>query len=132
MDNLDNWAEYAKNASILPINIPKILKPKNIVVLGMGTPNTVGKILEPWCKVPLVAIDDWTLPAWVGKETLVLALSYSGNTGEVLTTTKKSLEQNSNVIGISSGGELQSLGISNKFPAITFEPVGRSGHGSWC
>ena len=126
--SLEKWPGFAENALDLPINLQQPLKITNAIVLGMGTPNSVGKILEPWSRVPLIALDDWNIPPWVDEETLVLALSYSGNTGEVLKSTEQSLTQNSNVIAISTGGKLQKLGVKKGFPTITFEPVGRSGH----
>jgi len=126
--SLENWPEFVRRALSLSIDLPDFPRLANTVILGMGTPNAVGGILEPWSRVPLIAIDDWTLPLWVGKETLVLALSYSGNTGEVLATTEQSLEREANIIAISSGGKLHELGTKKSFPTITFEPVGRSGH----
>ncbi len=126
--SLEKWPEFAKNALELPINHQQPLKITNAIVLGMGTPNSVGKILESWCRVPLIALDDWNTPPWVDNETLVLALSYSGNTGEVISSTEQSHTQNSNIIAISTGGKLQKFGSKKGFPTITFEPVGRSGY----
>jgi len=127
-NSLENWPNFAKNALNIVIDIPTDVKFANSAILGMGTPNAVGKIFEPWSRIPLIAIDDWTLPLWVGKDTLVLALSYSGNTGEVLTTTQQSLNRGATVIGISSGGKLQEWRLKKEFLTVTFEPVGRSGH----
>ncbi len=126
LKSLETWPEYSKRALNTPIDLPDLPKLMNIVILGMGTPNAVGRIFEFWSRVPLIAIDDWILPPWIGEKTLVLALSYSGNTGEVLKTTKQSLERKGNIITISSGGKLQELGSKKGFTTITFESVGRS------
>lgn len=126
LKSLEAWPVYSKRALSVPIDLPDFPKLMNIVILGMGTPNAVGRILEFWSCVPLIAIDDWILPPWVGEETLVLALSYSGNTGEVLKTTEQSFERGGNIISISSGGKLQELGSKKGFTTITFESVGRS------
>jgi glucose/mannose-6-phosphate isomerase len=126
--SLENWPTFAKNALKMPIDTTYTRKFTNSAIFGMGTPNAVGKIFESRSRIPLVAVDDWTIPHWVGKDTLVLALSYSGNTGEVLTATQQSLKLGAKVIGISSGGKLQEWGATKEFPAISFEPVGRSGY----
>ncbi|MFQ6126611.1 MAG: SIS domain-containing protein [Candidatus Heimdallarchaeota archaeon] len=124
--NLEDWPIYSKKALNVPIDLPNFPKIMNVVILGMGTPNAVGRIFELWSRIPLMAIDDWSPPPWVGEETLVLALSYSGNTREVLTTTEKSFKRGGNIIAISSGGKLKDLGSKKGFATINFDPVGRS------
>ena len=61
---------------------------KNIAVCGMGgsrfTPRTVKELFRDRISLPYEIIDDYTLPAYVGKDTLVILSSYSGTTEEVI------------------------------------------------
>src|SRR5688572_21576913 len=64
-------------------DIPQ-MSPKAIVISGMGGSSNAAKILqglfESDLKIPFEVFNDYGLPAWVDKDTLVVANSYSGNT----------------------------------------------------
>lgn len=48
----------------------------------------------------------YLLPAWVGRDTLVICLSYSGNTEETLAAWDEASSRGAHLVAISSGGEL--------------------------
>ena len=56
----------------------------NVVICGMGGSGIGGKIVSQWIqdevKIPIILVQDYTLPAFVNQHTLVIACSYSGNT----------------------------------------------------
>ncbi len=83
----------------------------NIVVLGMGGSAIGGDILQALARekinCPVIVNRDYSLPPWVGENSLVIAVSYSGNTEETLTSLEKAKEQNATVWGVSSGGMLK-------------------------
>lgn len=82
----------------------------NIIVLGMGGSGIggdfVAEFVRETCKVPLTSCKGYTLPAYVGKNTLVIASSFSGNTEETLNTFDQALKRGAKVVCISSGGKL--------------------------
>lgn len=90
----------------------------NIVVSGMGGSSNAGKIiqglLEDNYDKPFVVYNDYGLPAWVNKNTLVIVNSYSGNTEESLSGYNKAKEIGCQVIGISTGGKINDVVIDPK------------------
>jgi len=59
--------------------------------------------------VPIQVNRNYGLPNWVGDSTLVIALSYSGNTEETLTAFKAARQRGCHLLALSSGGELEDL-----------------------
>ncbi len=90
----------------------------NIIVSGMGGSSNAGKIvqglLEDNYSKPFVVYNDYGLPAWVNKNTLVIVNSYSGNTEESLAGYQKAKEIGCPVIGISSGGKINDVIVNPK------------------
>jgi len=67
----------------------------HILVSGMGGSNLAARILEAVfsdeLKFPLLINADYELPGFVGKNSLVIAASYSGNTEETLHASREAL-----------------------------------------
>jgi glucose/mannose-6-phosphate isomerase len=86
----------------------------SIVVLGMGgsgiSGDVTGAIVEPRLPVPFRVIKSYgPLPEWVGRNTLVFAVSYSGSTEETVAALKDVHERGARIVTISSGGPLQEM-----------------------
>jgi glucose/mannose-6-phosphate isomerase len=84
-----------------------------VVVLGMGGSGIAGDVLAavalPSSPVPIAVVKDSVLPAYVGKRSLVLALSFSGQTAETLAGTMAALERGASVVSLSAGGALAAV-----------------------
>jgi len=84
---------------------------RNVVILGMGGSALNGEILRDWSldfsKVPIELCRDYHLPNYVNEETLVIAVSYSGNTEETASSFVEALERKCPIVVISSGGVLE-------------------------
>lgn len=80
-----------------------------VVLAGMGGSAIAGDLLRDWLDppFPFEVCRGYHLPAWAGRGTLVLAVSYSGNTEETLSCFSEGLERGAEVVGISSGGRLE-------------------------
>jgi glucose/mannose-6-phosphate isomerase len=63
-------------------------------------------------------VKGYHLPAFADKSTLVLAVSYSGDTEETISALKEALERGCKVVGFSSGGELENICIKNSVPHV--------------
>ena len=100
---------------------------KNIVVLGMGGSAIGGDLLSDYLadelSIPMVVIRGYDIPKFVDENSLVFAVSYSGNTEETLSALKRCLEVKARVIALTSGGKLAVLSRENNFPVIKV-PVG--------
>ncbi|CAN5547882.1 bifunctional phosphoglucose/phosphomannose isomerase [soil metagenome] len=94
--------------------LPDATDVSSIVVLGMGgsgvSGDVVASVVEPRLPVPLRTIKGYgPLPEWVGRNTLVFAVSYSGSTEETMATFAEAQERGARSVAISSGGPLQDL-----------------------
>ncbi|HPN66957.1 MAG TPA: bifunctional phosphoglucose/phosphomannose isomerase [Candidatus Omnitrophota bacterium] len=69
-------------------------------------------------KIPIYVSRDYTLPRFVGKDTLFLACSYSGDTEETLSSYAEAKEKGAKIIVITSGGKLEVLAKEDKVPVI--------------
>jgi glucose/mannose-6-phosphate isomerase len=95
---------------------------ENVVVLGMGGSGIAGDILVaaagPFMAVPVVVVKSYTLPAFVGEGSLVLAISFSGNTEETLEAASVAAVQGAKVVAVTSGGELGKLAAAWGSPVV--------------
>ncbi len=102
------------------IQLQKPINPiHNIVICGMGGSGIGGKLVSQWLqdelKVPVTLVQDYTLPAFVNENSLVIGSSYSGETEETLYSLTKAKSLGSHIIGICSGGKLASFCKENEY-----------------
>ncbi len=95
---------------------------KNIVFSGMGGSAIGAEIVSSYLRKEInLAINvnrDYTLPGFVDKESLVILISYSGNTEETLSAYKEAAERQAKIIVLSSGGQLADLAKKDGFPSL--------------
>ncbi|MFA6304637.1 MAG: SIS domain-containing protein [Patescibacteria group bacterium] len=130
---------YLKSIELLPAQIKqsyqealKLTLPlsysgvNKIVVCGMGGSqlgiDLINALFSQELKVPIVQVRDYSLPGFVDDKTLILLMSYSGTTEEVLTVSKK-LSSKNKVIAITVGGELTKVAQKNHWPLYQINPV---------
>ncbi|MCL5970671.1 MAG: hypothetical protein M1450_04190, partial [Patescibacteria group bacterium] len=98
---------------------------KNIVICGMGGSSYGGHIAttlyQRELKVPLIVLNDYNLPGFVDKDSLVLLASYSGSTEETLSCAQEAEQRNAKITGYSSGGKLGEF-LKERYPGFTFNP----------
>jgi glucose/mannose-6-phosphate isomerase len=111
MDALTLFPEQIKTTwqQAVSSNIPEI-KYSSVVVTGMGGSSNAAKIIqglyESELNVPFIVHNDYSLPAWVNSETLVVANSYSGNTEETLSGVEAAKKSGAKILGIATGGKI--------------------------
>ncbi|WP_419855805.1 SIS domain-containing protein [Candidatus Poriferisodalis sp.] len=85
----------------------------NVVVMGMGGSGVAGDIVSalaaPLMPVPVTVVKGYECPAFVGPTTLVIAVSFSGNTEETLEAATAAHDAGASVIAVTSGGRLTEL-----------------------
>lgn len=106
-----------------------VVKPLQVVVSGMGGSSNAAKILEgiyeEHYRVPY-DIDIWNdygLPNWVNKDTLVVANSYSGNTEETLSCIEPAKKVGAKIIAVTTGGKLSDMIRAKEIPGVIFDPA---------
>ncbi|TET20683.1 bifunctional phosphoglucose/phosphomannose isomerase [Candidatus Bathyarchaeota archaeon] len=106
----------------------KYKKPQNIIITGMGGSAIGGEILQDWLQdklpIPIQICRNYTLPAYANRNTLVFAISYSGETAETLSAFIDAIRRKCMTITISSGGHLLSFSKKLQIPHVTI-PNGR-------
>lgn len=100
------------------------VKANKIVILGMGGSaiggDLIKEFIEKKCSVPVIIVRDYDLPANVNRDSLVIAVSYSGNTEETIEALRQALSKKSKPIAITTGGKLADLAAEYKFPIYKF------------
>ncbi len=85
-----------------------------IVIAGMGGSGIAGKIFqELYTEKPVRLVEDYRIPKFVNKNTLFIAVSYSGTTEETLSAATQAKRQGAHLVTISSGQQLSKLGHQN-------------------
>ncbi len=97
---------------------------RNIVVSGMGGSAIGGDLAAALVageiRVPMTVHRDYGLPAYVGRDSLVITSSYSGNTEETLSSFDEARKRGAKIIAITTGGRLAELASAASVPSVTF------------
>ena len=105
---------------------PAARRPRLIVVAGMGGSASGGDIVAACAadtlEVPMLVHRGYGLPAAVGRDAVVIALSYSGETAEVLSAADVALARGVPLVVITAGGALGTLADRRRLPRVTLPP----------
>ncbi len=108
---------YALNLPALPGK-----KFSNVILCGMGGSAIGGDIISAlaygYAGMPCTVNRDYTLPLYAGPETLVIAMSYSGNTEETLSAMDSAIEKGCGLACISSNGRIEEAARSKNIPFV--------------
>jgi glucose/mannose-6-phosphate isomerase len=101
---------------------------ESIAVLGMGgsgvSGDVVQAVVEPRLPIPWRTIKSYgPMPEWVGRNTLVFAVSYSGSTEETMAAITEAHDRGARSVAVSSGGPLQEFAQANGLAHIAI-PTG--------
>ncbi len=106
---IKDFPKQCREALGLPKGISAKGEVGNIIVLGMGGSAVGGDLLKIYLKntnIPVYVNRDYKVPNFVNENSLVFAVSYSGNTEETLSALSDAKEKNAQIIAITSGGKL--------------------------
>jgi len=124
LDGLARFPEQIKESLAIAEATERFsfIKIDNVVITGMGASAISGDIMASLFRdkldVPLIVNREYDLPKWVNKDTLVICISYSGNTDETLSSFKIASQKKCKIICISTGGKLQELAEKRELPFI--------------
>ncbi len=95
---------------------------RHIVVCGLGGSAIGGDLLRSYLatdlRIPFSVNRTYTLPKYVGPETLVIISSYSGNTEETNAAHREALKRKAKILCISSNGTTEKLAVRARSPFI--------------
>ncbi|HLN44378.1 MAG TPA: bifunctional phosphoglucose/phosphomannose isomerase [Candidatus Sulfotelmatobacter sp.] len=96
--------------------------PENIIIAGMGGSGIGGELLKDYTRnqllLPLEVNKDYTLPAYTNERSLVIIVSYSGDTEESLSAFLDAVKRKCMIYCITSGGRLLELVKRLKMPFL--------------
>jgi len=100
--------KLAEKVEVERFSEKRILK---VAFLGMGGSSIGGSLIKDWgynsIPIPIEICRDSIVPIHLDRETLVFAVSYSGNTKETLDAFMEALKKECLIVGVSSGGMLK-------------------------
>ncbi len=103
-------------------------KVKNIIVCGLGGSSVGGDLLKNFLRdkihLPIIVNRSYTLPHWVDENSLLMCVSYSGNTEETLSVYAEGRKRRSKIVVITSGGKLSELVKEDGWPIFRVPEVG--------
>ena len=107
-------------------NLPQLVS-KNVVISGMGGSSLAGRIIagvfEDESNNEIVVYNDYGLPAFINKDWILIANSYSGNTEETLSAVEAGKKMGMQIIGIATGGKIGEMIKSGEIPGVILSPT---------
>lgn len=99
----------------------------NIVVCGMGgsrfTPRTIKELYRDCIKEPYEIVEDYTLPSYVDKDTLVILSSYSGTTEEVVSCGYEAIKRGARISAVTNGAKIGEMLEEHEGVGYVFKPI---------
>jgi glucose/mannose-6-phosphate isomerase len=120
-------AALATSADVLAAStLPDLGALRSVAIVGMGASGLAGDVAAaygaPRAPVPIWAGHHSELPAFVGPYTLVIALSWSGTTGETVSAVAAALEAGAPAVVVTGGGALADLAAASGLTRFTLPP----------
>ena len=89
----------------------------NIVICGLGGSGIGGalaqSITHDEIKLPIITVNTYDIPEFVGPNTLVICSSFSGNTEETVSAYHQAKDKGAKICCITSGGKIRFLADTN-------------------
>lgn len=119
-DLLLEGLEYARKFQVEQSELPS-----NVLILGYGGSAISGDILRNWLfkkiAVPVEICRDLELPGYINKKTLVICISYSGET-QTLRLLGETINTGSKMAAVTSGGTMSKLCERYQIPMVKLRP----------
>jgi glucose/mannose-6-phosphate isomerase len=103
---------------------PDEKSPHQILVCGMGGSGSTGDFFQALCsasEVPILVHKTPDLPAWVNAETLVICVSYSGNTAETLGCLMQAQQKGAALHLLTSGGTMLEMAMAQDISHVELD-----------
>jgi len=132
----DEWGRAARESFEAGLQLelpPAYAAASEVVVCGMGGSGAAGDYLatlSAWYGgVPVHVVKGPNLPRWASRGTLVVAVSFSGNTRETLNCAREAAEAGSMLLAVTRGGRLGEWAEGNGYPVarLSYAPAPRAG-----
>lgn len=110
---------FEAGRAVRPTPVPDL---RSVTFCAMGgsaaAADAISSALERSAPVPMVTVRDYVLPAFCDERSLVVCLSYSGNTEETLSAFEEALARGCSVVAVCAGGALAERASESGAPAV--------------
>ena len=109
---IEDFPLQCKTALELPKGMSVSGKVDKIFVCGMGGSAVGGDLLRIYMqnsKIPVFVVRDYKVPNFVDENSLVFAVSYSGNTEETISAYQDAVKKKAKIVAVTTGGQLGSM-----------------------
>lgn len=134
---LPEQVEAAIEVGQAATGLPNSADLRNVCILGMGGSGIAGDVIAavagPFMPLPVVVVKDYEAPNFVDESTLVIALSFSGDTEETVEAVQGAAVSGGRVLAVCRGGRLAELATSWRAPVLPVPagiPMPRAGLGA--
>ncbi len=107
--SLSEFYKQIREGARLGENVHFHQKIDSIMIVGMGASALVGEMMRDYLgrfACPVHVLRDYDVPPWVSKSTLVIAVSYSGNTEETIMAYREAVRKGCLMVAVGTGGKL--------------------------
>ena len=119
-DLLQHSFEVPEQITVSQSTISYIEPVSQIVICGMGGSAVSGDYLRTYLEkvlnLPIIIQRNYHIPAFVSKNTLLILISYSGNTEETISCLIAAFKKSAKIVGIGSGGNLADFCNKHNLP----------------
>lgn len=128
LNHLHEFPEQCKRAweKVLRFDLPReYTRIDKVIIIGMGGSAIGGELVRRLAlaesNVPVWVHRDYSLPPFVDEGTLVIALSYSGNTEETISAFTQSLKTRAKKLVLTADGRLKELAEREGIPIFLID-----------
>ena len=120
IDTIDAFSDQCREAIALGEGFTLAGKGEfdKVIICGMGGSAMAGDVARRFAKVPIIVNRSYTLPSFADERALLVAISYSGNTAETISSLKAGIKGGMKGLCIVSGGKLEGLAQENGVPFL--------------
>lgn len=129
--------EQFRAAVAASAHVPRLPEPNrltSVVIAGMGGSGIAGDVAvavgAASSRLPILVHKHYECPGFVGPGTLVLAISFSGNTEETMAMATDAVDRGAQLVAVTSGGALAELAALHGAPVVPVDasiPMPRAG-----
>lgn len=126
LDALADQIRHAWQDANEQLNFQPAAEIHQVVICGMGGsalgPDVIQHLYKDQLKAPIDIINDYDLPGYVNKNTLIILSSYSGNTEEIVSCAQQAEKNEAQIMAITSGGKIKDIAEENQWPTYVIDP----------
>src|SRR5438270_10832595 len=96
----------------------------SFIVIGNGGAALAGDMLRGFvahtAQIPVVIVRGYDVPAFVGPDSIGIAVSHSGNTEETVTAFEEAIDRGVKPVIVTTGGTLEGLATVHRAPLVAY------------